>query len=291
MQGAEVGRVPLLLESREALRRWVREAGREGATVGFVPTMGALHEGHLTLVREALRRTDRVVVSIFVNPTQFGRGEDLDRYPRDLEGDRRLLSQVGCHALFAPPVSEIYREGGETVVRVGSLGEELCGAFRPGHFQGVATVVAILFNLVRPDTAFFGLKDYQQFIIIRRMARDLGFPLRVEGVETVREADGLAMSSRNRYLSSTEREQAGALWRALTAAREALGRGEDDAGRLREVASRVLAEAGVRRVDYVSLRDAETFSSLERVGSAAVMLIAAYVGSTRLIDNLRLVRP
>lgn len=275
-----------LLNTREELRRWVEQHRREGLITGFVPTMGALHEGHLSLVRQAARTCDRVIASIFVNPTQFGPGEDFDRYPRQEAQDRALLEQAGCHALFLPGVADIYPPGQQTMVRVEPLGSELCGAFRPGHFQGVATVVAILFNLVQPRFAFFGNKDYQQVAVIRRMAADLAMPVEIVGLPTVRDADGLALSSRNAYLSPPERAQALALSHALKAAAAAVRNGERDGKAVESLARQVLTDHGVERIDYVAVRRAGTLEAVERFSEAPVLLLAAHVGKTRLIDNM-----
>lgn len=275
-----------MITSGQEMTRWVEQARAVGLRVGFVPTMGALHAGHLTLVRQALAECDRVVVSIFVNPTQFGPREDFSRYPREFARDAGMLREAGCHALFAPEVGEIYPEGPGTLVRVEGISEELCGHFRPGHFQGVATVVAILFHLVPADRAYFGLKDYQQFLVIRRMARELRFPVAVIGVATVREADGLAMSSRNRYLAPEERQRAATLSRLLREAAAAVVAGEDDPVRLEEQARRGLLAAGIDRIDYVAVRDGATLAALDKVVVGAVMLMAVHVGGARLIDNM-----
>jgi len=258
--------------------------------VALVPTMGALHEGHLRLVREAKRHAAAVVVSIFVNPTQFGPNEDLAAYPRQLAEDSRALEAEGVELLWAPPVAEVYPEGFATTVSVARLGETLCGASRPGHFDGVATVVAKLFGQVRPNLAVFGEKDWQQLAVIRRMARDLDltqpFADRILGVPTVREADGLAMSSRNRYLSPDDRARAAALPRLM---REAIVRIED-----REEVAKTLAElraglvaAGFASVDYAELADAASLRSMTALnGSPARLFVAARIGGTRLIDNM-----
>ncbi len=279
-----------LLRDRASLRRWTDDWRARGETIGFVPTMGALHEGHLSLVAAARQRTDRVVVSIFVNPTQFGPHEDFERYPRVVAEDRALLTDAGCDGLFLPSVADIYPSGHQSTVRVEPLGQILCGASRENHFQGVATVVTILLNLVGRCQAFFGTKDYQQWILIRRMVEDLALPVEVVGVPTVREADGLALSSRNRYLGPDERQRALALSRALTAAREAKRGGERRARRLEAIGRRELAAAGITDIDYVAVRDAETLAIVETVADGkesgtAVMLIAARIGNTRLIDN------
>lgn len=277
-----VNRLPVLREAVDTLRR--------KGPVALVPTMGALHEGHLTLVREAKARAPGVVVSIFVNPTQFGPNEDLDAYPRQLGEDSRLLEAEGVDLLWAPSVEEVYPQAFATTVSVGGVSEGLCGASRPGHFDGVATVVAKLFNQVRPDLALFGEKDWQQLAVIRRMARDLDLTQpRVEaihGVPTVREADGLALSSRNRYLSAEDRARAAALPRAM---RETIGRIEAGADIPTELLAldRALVTAGFASVDYAELADAESLAPLDRLGSRpARLFVAARIGGTRLIDNM-----
>jgi pantoate--beta-alanine ligase len=266
------------------------EGLRARGPIALVPTMGALHEGHLTLVREARRRAAGVVVSIFVNPTQFGPAEDLDAYPRQLEQDARLLHAEGVDMLWAPAVEEVYPPGFATSVTVGGLSDTLCGASRPGHFDGVATVVAKLFGQVRPDWALFGEKDWQQLAVIRRMARDLDLaaPLadQILGVPTVREADGLAMSSRNRYLSSADRARAAALPRLMDVARDRIGQGELVGPALATLREQLLA-AGFDRVDYAELADAANLQPLGALGEApARLFVAARIAGTRLIDNM-----
>ena len=268
-----------------ALRAAIAALKRDGGRVAFVPTMGALHEGHLTLVREARRRADHVVASIFVNPTQFGPNEDLDAYPRREAQDAALLAAEGAALLWAPDVATMYPPGHVTKISVGGLDAVLCGAARPGHFDGVATVVAKLFNQVTPDLALFGEKDWQQLAIIRRMATDCDFALEIEGVATVREADGLAMSSRNAYLSPAERQSAAALPRALNAASAAITGGADVAATL--VAAReMILNAGFASIDYLDLRDQTSLAETARFKSGSRLFIAARIGSTRLIDNL-----
>jgi len=267
------------------------ESLRARGTVALVPTMGALHEGHLTLVREAKARAASVVVSIFVNPTQFGPNEDLAAYPRQLAEDSRLLEAEGIDLLWTPPVEEVYPDGFATTVTVSALGKGLCGASRPGHFDGVATVVAKLFNQVRPDIAVFGEKDWQQLAVIRRMARDLDLTQpaadNILGVPTVRESDGLAMSSRNRYLSPANREQAAALPQAMREAVAGLQAGEPVADVLAELGAS-LADAGFASLDYAELADAETLAPLDTLGTRpARLFVAARIGGTRLIDNMR----
>jgi pantoate--beta-alanine ligase len=250
--------------------------------------MGALHTGHATLVREARKRADFVVVTVFVNPTQFGPNEDLARYPRTLEADRALAAEAGAELVFAPSNGAMYPPGDEARVRVGPTAAALEGAFRPGHFEGVATVVAKLFALTGPSIALFGRKDYQQLRVIERMVRDVFFPIEIVGVPTVREADGLALSSRNRYLSDTDRTRARAVPRALTAAWRAHARGERRAGVLEDVAREVLA-AGVDTIDYVSVADPDTVTPLApqaEIGPRALLATAVRVGSARLIDNV-----
>lgn len=256
--------------------------------VAFVPTMGALHEGHAALIREARRLAGKhgtVVVSIFVNPTQFGPGEDFERYPRSLEADREICARAGADVVFHPSAAEMYPPDSSVAIRETSLSQLLCGASRPGHFAGVCTVVAKLFNLVRPDLAVFGKKDYQQLAIIRRMIRDLNMRVEICGLETVREADGLAMSSRNAYLSTEEREQATAIRRALLAADISLDRD----GMIDGIAAQLAAEAPLGRVDYLELVDAESLERIARVAQRpAVIAAAVFFGKTRLIDNLEI---
>ncbi len=273
----------------DELRHAVDSLRRHGA-VALVPTMGALHEGHLTLVREARARAGAVVVSIFVNPTQFGPNEDLAAYPRQPAEDARLLAAEGVDLLWAPPVEEVYPEGFATNVSVAGLGEGLCGAFRPGHFDGVATVVAKLFNQVRPDLALFGEKDWQQLTVIRCMARDLDLTLPsaecILGVPTVREADDLAMSSRNRYLSTEDRAHAAALPRLMREAIEAIASGGDVIA-VQTGLRAALLKNGFASVDYVELAEARSLQPLTTLTDApARLFVAARIGKTRLIDNM-----
>jgi pantoate--beta-alanine ligase len=257
-----------------------------GARVGFVPTMGALHAGHLALVRAARRRTSFVVASIFVNPTQFGPTEDLSRYPRDLDGDVVKLASAGVDLVFAPEPGEIYPNGDQTRVRVGDLSASLCGALRPGHFEGVATVVAKFFNVVGPCVALFGKKDYQQLLVVRRMALDLFLPVKVEGLPIVREADGIAMSSRNVYLAPEERARALSIVRGLDAAARLFAGGERRPRELERVAREPIDKA-TSSVDYVELRDAETLAPMSApITDRALLAVACRIGTTRLIDNV-----
>ncbi|MBI4337068.1 MAG: pantoate--beta-alanine ligase [Chloroflexi bacterium] len=257
--------------------------------LGLVPTMGALHQGHLALVGAARRQCASVAVSIFVNPTQFGPNEDLTAYPRDMQRDLDLLAPLGVDLVFVPLVEEIYPEGFDTRVEVGQVARRLEGGQRPGHFRGVATVVTKLFNIVRPDMAYFGEKDAQQVRVVKRLARDLDTGVEIVVVPTVREADGLAMSSRNMYLSPAERSAASVLYRALCTAQRLYREGERDAGRIRQAVERVLgAEPLVVAVDYVSVADSETLDELERVDRPTVVSLAVRIGRTRLIDNIAL---
>ncbi|HEY6916695.1 MAG TPA: pantoate--beta-alanine ligase [Allosphingosinicella sp.] len=267
------------------LRKAVAALRADGGKIAFVPTMGALHAGHMALVREARARAAHVVASVFVNPTQFGPNEDFSRYPRQEAADAALLEEHGCALLWLPPVEVMYPEGHATRIGVSGVSDGLCGASRPGHFDGVATVVAKLFNQVQPDIALFGEKDYQQLAVIRRMALDLDFSVEVAGVPTQRDADGLALSSRNAYLSPEERIAARALPRALGEAAQAIQAG-GDIGVALEAAHAALMAAGFDPIDYVELRDAETLAPVSRLDRPARILAAARLGKTRLIDNL-----
>ena len=256
-----------------------------GARVALVPTMGALHEGHLTLVRAARGLADHVAVSIFVNPRQFGANEDLASYPRRAAEDAAMLAGEGAALLWLPDTGAMYPDGHATGIHVAGLDGMLCGAARPGHFDGVATVVAKLFNQIAPDVALFGEKDWQQLAIIRRMARDLDFPVEIVGVPTVRDADGLALSSRNAYLSAAQREAAAALPAALRDAATALRDGRDATAVLADARARVLG-AGFGSIDYLDLRDGATLAPLQRAQAGARLFVAARMGTTRLIDNI-----
>ncbi|MBI3932263.1 MAG: pantoate--beta-alanine ligase [Acidobacteria bacterium] len=268
------------------VRAWRRSAG---GTVGFVPTMGYLHAGHVSLVERARRDNGRVVASVFVNPTQFGPLEDLARYPRDLERDQGLLEAAGCDLLFAPPAEEMYPAGFEAVVDVGAVAAPLEGQRRPGHFRGVATVVLKLFGIVQPDRAYFGQKDAQQLAVLRKVVRDLDVPVEVVGCPTVREPDGLAMSSRNSYLSLEERKAATVLFRALCAARDRWAGGERSSDALRAAMRAILDAEPLARADYVSLADPLTLREHEGAATApALASMAVFLGRTRLIDNLLL---
>ncbi len=262
---------------------------RDGRRLAVVPTMGALHEGHLALIRAARARADVVILTIFVNPTQFGPNEDLSRYPRDEEGDLAKARGAGIDLAFCPEPSSMYRPGAQTYVEVRELQQPLCGASRPGHFAGVATVVSKLFHITQPHLAVFGEKDYQQLAVIRRMTRDLDFDIEIASVAIVREPDGLAMSSRNVYLSAKQRQAALSLSAGLSAAHRAFASGERSAAALL-AAARVPIDAAARtrddlRIDYLELRDADELTPLDTVTGPAVLALAVFVGTTRLIDN------
>jgi len=280
-----------LIQHAKTMRAWSREARKEGLHVALVPTMGGLHRGHLSLVDIARRHADRVVASVFVNPTQFDRADDFARYPRDLAGDQRQLSEAGVDALFAPDADEMYPAGAATVVTVERLGDPLCGAHRPGHFQGVATIVLKLFTIVEPQVAVFGEKDYQQLAIIRRMVRDLCLDVDVVGAPIVREDDGLALSSRNVHLDTRERAAARCLARGLAAAEAAVAAGERDGAALEAAARAAIAGEPLARLEYATLADAETLAPLARLAGHGVLALAVWIGTTRLIDNRVLTVP
>src|SRR5688572_2479630 len=273
---------------RELSARW----RREGKRIAFVPTMGYLHAGHVSLLEEGRRRSDVLVLSIFVNPTQFGPSEDLARYPRDLDGDLDKARGAGCDFAFVPEPAAMYPDGPaahQSWIEVAELSKGLCGDKRPGHFRGVATVVGKLFHIVKPHLALFGQKDYQQLAVIRRMVRDLDFDVEIVGMPIVREPDGLALSSRNAYLAPDERRQALVLSHALGRAEAMVRAGERDPRRLEAAAAEVIGHAPAARIDYVELRDADSLAPIERLDKPAVLALAVFVGKTRLIDNRTLV--
>jgi pantoate--beta-alanine ligase len=283
-QGVSVAGGPAIVRRIGELRAAVAFWRKAGDSVGLVPTMGSLHEGHLTLVRQAKADGGRAVATLFVNPTQFGANEDLAAYPRDESTDRALLGQARADLLFAPDVDEIYPEGFATTVTVARLTEHLCGSHRPGHFAGVATVVAKLLSQALPDRAYFGEKDFQQLQVIRRMARDLDLPVAIIGVPTVREADGLALSSRNRYLSASERQRAAALAQLLRAAADRLADGRAAAPEI-DIVRAGLSAAGFGKIDYVTLADEAELQPLAKARPPCRLFAAAWLGRTRLIDN------
>ncbi|HXO18865.1 MAG TPA: pantoate--beta-alanine ligase [Thermoanaerobaculia bacterium] len=278
----------LTVRTEEDLRREVALQRAEGKTIGFVPTMGALHDGHLSLVRLARRHADRVVASVFVNPAQFGPGEDYARYPRQPERDGELLEDAGCDLLFLPEVETIYPPGHSTIVDLGEPALGLEGDFRPGHFRGMATVVCALLNLVRADVAVFGEKDAQQLAVVRRMVRDLHLQVEIVAAPTIREADGLAMSSRNVYLAGEERRAATVLYRALRSAQGAIEKGERRGDEVRRLLREVLAAEPRARVEYAEVVDAVSFRPVDALSGRVVLPLAARLGATRLIDNVQL---
>lgn len=283
-----------VLRTVDAMQSHADAARAEGQTLALVPTLGALHEGHLALIRRALEEADHVTVSVFVNPTQFGPDEDYEDYPRDLEGDREKLEALDVEALFAPSVEEMYPHANDDVlpaplawVQVEGLNEHLCGAFREGHFRGVTTVVTKLFHACKPDLAVFGKKDAQQYVILQRMVEELLFDIEIVGVSTVREPDGLAASSRNEYLSAAEREQSTVLYEAVTAAEEAIRGGEQEAKAVVRAMDRHLDTAPDAEVQYAEVVDANTLQPLDHLepGQEVLAAVAVFFGDTRLIDN------
>lgn len=274
-----------IIQQIAAMQSWSENQRCLGRRLVFVPTMGFLHEGHLSLVRDAKTRGDKVIVSIFVNPAQFTPEEDFATYPRDLERDRQLLDREGIDVLFNPSVDEIYPEGYQTSIKVEKLGALLCARFRPGHFRGVATIVAKLFNIVRPHLAIFGCKDYQQVQIVRQLVRDLNLPIEVIAHPTVREPDGLAMSSRNAYLDPQERKAALCLSRSLRMAEALARQGERRAKIILERVTGELEKESLARVEYVSLIDAESLQDVDQLEGPAVLALAVRIGKARLIDN------
>lgn len=274
-----------LITPIDEMQQTINRHKLENKRIAFVPTMGFLHEGHASLLREGRRQGDILVLSIFVNPIQFGRNEDLDRYPRDLARDSRIAEECGVDIIFTPDAAEMYPTGFQTSISVQELSQPLCGASRPGHFDGVATVVAKLFNIVRPDLALFGRKDYQQLALIRQMTSDLSMPVTVQGMPIVRERDGLAMSSRNAYLSTVERQSALCLHRAISAVRAAYATGEQSIDRLREEALAIIHNEQAVQVDYLEFRDGTTLQPATIAVDGTLLALAVNLGKTRLIDN------
>lgn len=277
--------MPRVITSCQEIQETALQLRAGGQRIGLVPTMGALHEGHLSLVRAAKEGCDVAIATIFVNPTQFGPKEDFSKYPRTLDDDLALLDSADCDLVFVPSADEMYPPGFSTYVEPPAVAKPLEGVFRPDHFRGVCTVVLKLFNLVPSDIAYFGRKDYQQALVIRHMAHDLDLPLKISVCPIVREADGLAMSSRNRYLSPDERRQALALSVALNTASEAFANGERSAVVLSTTMQETLQQAGIERIDYAAVVDGQTLEGIEQIERPAVALIACHVGTTRLIDN------
>ncbi len=274
-------------KTKKEIRKVVGEWKKRGLSVGFVPTMGFFHQGHLSLMKESLKRTDRTVVSIFVNPTQFGPNEDYNNYPRDIERDMALAESTGVHAVFVPDVQEMYPSPSKTWVEVEGLTKHLCGRSRPGHFRGVATVVTKLFNIIQPNVAVFGEKDFQQLQVIRQMVRDLDFPIEIVGAPIFREKDGLAMSSRNTYLSDDERKSSLCLFNALKRARELISKNEvKDAAELVSALEDFIGKYPFTRIDYIFVGDPETLEPVTHIKRPFLVALAVYVGKTRLIDNM-----
>jgi pantoate--beta-alanine ligase len=271
----------------KSVRAIISAARNAGRTIGFVPTMGALHQGHTSLIERCVKNGDFVVVSIFVNPTQFGPGEDFGKYPRPLRADLKICKDHGVDIVFVPSPKEMYGSGTFTWVNVEKLSQPLCGRFRPGHFRGVATVCAKLFNVVAPDVAYFGQKDAQQVAVIRRMVTDLNLPLKVIACPTVRAADGLALSSRNKYLSPAQRKDAACIYRSLRTAREMINAGAKNPKTITAQMRKILNTArSLNSIDYVSIVDAETLEDLRRIAGRVFIAVAVRIGSTRLIDNI-----
>jgi pantoate--beta-alanine ligase len=274
-----------VIETISGIQSYVTAGRKKGLRIGFVPTMGAFHEGHLTLMRQAKKDTDLVIVSIFVNPLQFSAGEDYDRYPRRLDQDLRLADGEGADILFTPSVAEMYPKGFDSYVDQTDLPSKLCGAFRPGHFRGVMTIVTKLFNIVKPDTAYFGQKDYQQFLIVRRTVTDLNLEVDVKMLPTVREDDGLAMSSRNHYLGPKQRKDAACLYRALQRAEELVGNGEGSASKVAGEMRRLIHRVKGTRVEYIEIVNSDTLEPVKEIKGKTLIALAVRIGKARLIDN------
>ncbi len=274
-----------ILRTIEEMKAWSRKVREDGQTLGLVPTMGYLHEGHLSLARKSISACDRTVVSIFVNPQQFGPDEDLDNYPRALETDQRTLEPLGVDALFLPTADDMYPEGFQTYVHVEEITEKLCGKSRRELFRGVTTIVLKLFNIVQPHSAFFGEKDRQQLEVIRKMADDLNLDIEIVGLPIIREADGLAMSSRNQYLGETERKTATSLHEALQQAQQLVAQGESSAATIRARMRTIIEREGQAEVDYISVCDPNRFEELKVIRGKAMIALAVHVGKARLIDN------
>jgi pantoate--beta-alanine ligase len=274
------------LEAIADVQAYVAACRKKGLSVGFVPTMGAFHEGHLSLMRQARKDNGAVIVSIFVNPLQFSAGEDYDRYPRRLDQDQRMAESEGADVLFYPSVAEMYPKGFDSHIDQTDLPAKLCGDFRPGHFRGVMTIVAKLFNIVKPDTAYFGQKDYQQFLIIRRMATDLNLKVEPRLMPTVREDDGVAMSSRNVYLGPKQRKDATCLIRALRRAEEMTGAGESSAPKVAAEMRKVIQKVKGTRVEYIAIVNSETLEPVKEIKGRTLVALAVRIGKARLIDNV-----
>ena len=277
-----------IIKSPKTMQRVCRGIKQKGKIIGFVPTMGYLHEGHLSLVRVAKKKSDVLVVSIFINPTQFGPKDDFKRYPKDLKRDKRLLKEIGCDFLFVPDIKNMYPEGYDTYVEVENLTRILEGASRPEHFKGVTTIVAKLFNIVQPDIAVFGQKDFQQAVVIKRMVKDLNFPVKIIVAPTIREKSGLALSSRNLYLSDEEKKQALVLYQSLNLAKKMIESGERDSRRIKNRMRLLIQKKPKAKIDYIAINDSETLRPLKKLKGNVLISLAVRVGKTRLIDNVRI---
>jgi len=275
----------MLVKEIKELRSLIKEWKRKGLSVGFVPTMGALHEGHESLIKKAVLENDKVIVSVFVNPTQFGPNEDFDSYPRDINKDLNLCTNAGAALVFNPEPSEMYFENKSTSVSVSNLTNVLCGAKRPGHFDGVCLVVSKLFNIVTPDKAYFGQKDAQQVAVLKRMVRDLNIDVEIVPCPIIREEDGLAKSSRNTYLSEAERTAALVLSKSLNIAKELLENGERNADKIKEIMKEEILKEPLAKIDYVEIVDSDSLENVENIEKSILVPIAVYIGKTRLIDN------
>jgi pantoate--beta-alanine ligase len=276
-----------IIRSPKRMQKICIRLKQKGKIIGFVPTMGYLHEGHLSLMRIAKKKSDVLVVSIFVNPTQFGPQEDFKRYPRDLERDKRLLKKIGCDFLFCPKVKDLYPQGYKTYVDVQNLTKVLEGASRPGHFKGVTTVVAKLFNIVQPDIAVFGQKDAQQVVVLKKMVDDLNYGIKILIAPTIREKNGLALSSRTLYLSSEQRKQAKVLYQALRLAKEMIKRGERNASRIISKMKVLINKQPLAKIDYIAITDTDTLEFLKKLKDEVLVSLAVQFGKTRLIDNIK----
>lgn len=277
-----------IVKSPKMMQRICTSLKKKGQTIGFVPTMGYFHEGHLSLIRLAKRKSDVLVVSVFVNPTQFGPKEDFKRYPRDLKRDKRLLEKLGCDYLFCPETKDMYPEGYETYIEIENSARILEGAFRPGHFKGVTTIVAKLFNIVLPDIAIFGQKDFQQAVVIKRMVKDLNFPVKIVVAPTIREKSGLALSSRNSYLSKEEKKQALVLYQSLNLAKKMIKAGERDARKIKDKMRKLILNKPKAKIDYISIDDSENLEPLKKLKGNVLISLAVKIGKTRLIDNINI---
>ncbi|NIM58924.1 MAG: pantoate--beta-alanine ligase [Candidatus Aminicenantes bacterium] len=275
-----------VIKKIDEVRRVISGIKSQGKSVGFVPTMGYLHEGHLSLVRESIRIADVTVVSIFVNPAQFGPREDFDEYPRDLDRDSEVLKKQGVDYLFVPEADEIYPQGYKTYVEVHDLQDKLCGRSRPGHFRGVCTVVLKLFNIIDPDISFFGQKDYQQAVILKRMAKELNLEVKIDVMPIIREGDGLALSSRNKYLTQEERKAALVLSRSLEEAKSMVGKGQTNSATIIKEMKEMIGRESLAKIDYVEIVDAENLDPVARVEKEALAAVAVFIGKVRLIDNI-----